>query len=65
MSLQNNIPKINSDEYWKQMDNLFAEDEKKKLIESIKKSDTEKFYNFTAMMRITNTLKRVKVQEKK
>ena len=29
MSLQNNIPKINSDEYWKQMDNLFAEDEKK------------------------------------
>ena len=47
------------------MDNLFAGDEKKKLIESIKKSDTEKFYNFTAMMRITNTLKRVKVQEKK
>ena len=65
MSLPNNIPKINSDEYWKQMDHLFAAAEQKNLIESIKKSDTEKFYDFTAMMRITNTLKRVKVLEKK
>jgi len=35
MTLQNNIPKINSDKYWKQMDSLFAEAEKKNLIESI------------------------------
>ncbi len=65
MTLQNNIPKINSDKYWKQMDSLFAEAEKKNLIESIKKSDTEKFYDFTAMMRFTNTLRRLKVQKKK
>jgi len=65
MTLPNDIQKINSDEYWRQMDKLFAEAEKKNLIESIKKTDTEKFYNFTAMMRITNTLKGLKILENK
>ena len=65
MALPTKISDINNAEYWNQVDQLFTEAEKKNLIESIKKSDTEKFYDFTAMMRVTNTLNRVKLSGKK
>ena len=61
MQILTQIPNINDADYWQQMDKLFAEVEKKNMIAAIKKSDTEKFYDFTAMMRITNTLKKVKI----
>jgi hypothetical protein len=50
--------------HWQQMDELFAADEKKKLLEAIIKSDTEKFYAFTSMLRLTNTLNKITVQKK-
>jgi hypothetical protein len=54
-----------SDEYWKKMDEHFAIAEKKNIMAAISKSDTEKFYEFTRMMRITNTLKKAKILVKK
>ncbi|MEI9959019.1 MAG: hypothetical protein WDM90_22510 [Ferruginibacter sp.] len=53
-----------SDEYWKKMDELFAIAERKNIISAISKTDTEKFYEFTKMMRITNTLKKAKIVSK-
>lgn len=56
---------LHTDEYWLQMDKLFALAEEKNLIAAIKKTDTEKFYEFTSMMRVTNTLDKLKVRVKK
>ena len=56
---------IYSDAYWKEVDKLFALAEKKNLLEAINKSDTEKFYLFTRMLRITNTLKKARTSLKK
>ena len=56
---------IHSDAYWKEVDKLFALAEKKNLLEAINKSDTEKFYLFTRMLRITNTLKKARTSLKK
>lgn len=65
MSANNNKSNLHNDAYWLQMDELFALAEKKNLIEAINKSDTEKFYRFTSMMCISNTLSKVKIIEKK
>jgi hypothetical protein len=47
------------------MDELFALAEKKNLLEAINRSDTEKFYAFTSMLRVANTLNKVKLLQKK
>lgn len=49
------------DQYWQKVDDQFAAAERKNILEAIKKSDTEKFYLFTRMLRITNTLNKAKV----
>jgi hypothetical protein len=43
------------------MDAHFEIAERKNIVAAITKSDTEKFYEFTRMMRITNTLKKAKI----
>ena len=60
---QKNIVNENG-EYWKKMDELFALEEKRRIIEAIKMSDTEKFYLFTRMIRLYNTFKKIKVTDK-
>ena len=55
----------NSDAYWENADKLFVLAEKKNLLEAINKSDTEKFYLFTRMLRITNTLEKARISIKK
>ena len=65
MLSNNNTTNLYTDEYWLQMDKLFALAEEKNLIEAIKKTDTEKFYAFTFMLRVTNTLNEIKVLQKK
>ena len=52
-------------EYWQKADEQFALAERKNIVEAISKSDTEKFYQFTRMMRITNTLKKAKISANK
>ena len=61
MPSQNKNITTTSNEYWKKMDEQFALAERKNILEAISKTDTEKFYQFTTMMRITNTLKKAKV----
>jgi hypothetical protein len=56
---------IGSNEYWQKADEQFALAERKNIVEAISKSDTEKFYQFTRMMRITNTLKKAKISANK
>ena len=56
---------LHTDAYWQQMDELYALAEEKNLIAAIKKTDTEKFYAFTSMLRVTNTLNKLKVLQKK
>ena len=65
MSSNNDTPHLHTDEYWRQMDKLFAFAEEKNLMAAIKKTDTEKFYAFTSMLRVTNTLNKLKVLQKK
>ena len=65
MSSNNDTPHLHTDEYWRQMDKLFAFAEEKNLMAAIKKTDTEKFYAFTSMLRVTNTLNKLKVVQKK
>ena len=45
---------------WNQMDELFALVERKNILEAINKTDTEKFLLFTKMIRIANTLKKLR-----
>jgi hypothetical protein len=61
----NNTPNSHTDAYWLQMDRLYALAEEKNLIAAIKKTDTEKFYAFTSMLRVANTLNKIKVLQKK
>lgn len=56
---------ITLNKYWQKADEQFALAEKKNIVEAISKSDTEKFYQFTRMMRITNTLKKAKISANK
>jgi hypothetical protein len=65
MSSHNDKSNLHTDAYWLQMDELFALAEKKNLTAAIKKTDTEKFYAFTSMMRMANTLAKAKVLKKK
>jgi hypothetical protein len=50
---------------WKKMDALYEAEEIARRKEAILRSDTEKFLHFTKMIRINNTLKRMKVTHKK
>lgn len=61
----NDTTNLHTNEYWLQMDKLFVLAEEKNLLEAIKKTDTEKFYAFTSMLRVTNTLNKIKVLQKK
>lgn len=65
MPSNNDKSNLHDDAYWLQMDELFALAEQKRIIEAIKKTDTEKFYAFTSMLRVTNTLNKIKVFQKK
>lgn len=65
MPPHNNTPNLQNDKYWLQMDELFELAEKKNLLTAINRSDTEKFYQFTTMLRVANTLSKIKVLEKK
>jgi hypothetical protein len=65
MSFDIDNKKSQTDAYWLQMDRLYAEAEEKNLIAAIKKTDTEKFYTFTSMLRVANTLNKIKVLQKK
>ncbi len=65
MSPNNNTPNPHDNKYWLQMAKLFELAEKKNLLTSINRSDTEKFYQFTTMLRVANTLSKVKILEKK
>jgi hypothetical protein len=65
MSANNNTPDLHTDAYWLQMDKLYALAEEKNLKAAIKKTDTEKFYAFTSMLRVTNTLNKIKTAQKK
>ena len=65
MSSNNDTPHLHTDEYWRQMDKLFAFAEEKNLMAAIKKTDTEKFYAFTSMLRVSNTLNKIKLLQKK
>jgi hypothetical protein len=47
------------------LDTLYLAEENKRRKEAILKTDTEKFFLFTRMMRISNTLKKFKVTHKK
>ncbi len=48
--------------YWKKVDELSALKEKQRIIESVSKSDTEKFFLFTKMLRLHYTFQKIKVQ---
>lgn len=48
--------------YWQKVDELSALKEKQRIIEAISKTDTEKFFLFTKMLRLHNTLQKIKVQ---
>lgn len=65
MPLINNKSNCHNEAYWLQMDELFALAEKKNLIIAVNKSDTEKFHQFTSMMRVTNTLNKAIILKKK
>ncbi len=65
MSANKDTPGLHTDAYWLQMDKLYAKAEEKNLIAAIKKTDTEKFYAFTSMLRVANTLNKIKVLQKK
>jgi hypothetical protein len=65
MPVNHDKMKSHTDAYWLQMDKLHALAEEKNLIAAIKKTDTEKFYAFTSMMRVANTLNKIKVLPKK
>ena len=65
MFANNNTTDLHNDAYWLQMDKLYALAEEKNLIEAVKKTDTEKFYAFTSMLRVANTLNKIKVLQKK
>lgn len=65
MSPNNNTHNPQDNTYWLQMAKLFELAEKKNLLTSINRSDTEKFYQFTTMLRVANTLSKVKILEKK
>lgn len=47
------------------IDALYLYAEKSRRKEAILRTDTEKFFQFTRMMRINNTLKRAKIIHKK
>ncbi len=65
MSSNNDTSHLHTDAYWLQMDRLYTLAEEKNLIAAIKKTDTEKFYTFTSMLRVANTLNKIKVLQKK
>ncbi len=65
MSANNDTPHLHDDTYWLKMDKLYALAEEKNLIAAIKKTDTEKFYAFTSMLRVANTLNKLKLLQKK
>jgi hypothetical protein len=47
------------------LDALYLCEEKSRRKEAISRTDTEKFFQFTRMMRINNTLKKAKIIHKK
>ncbi len=50
---------------WNKMDALYEAEEIARRKEAILRTDTEKFLQFTRMMRINNTLKKMKITHKK
>ena len=65
MSENNITPNIHTDAYWLLIDKLYAAAEEKNLKTAIKRTDTEKFYAFMSMLRVANTLNKIRVLEKK
>jgi hypothetical protein len=59
-SLQKNIIDTSDNDYWQKVDKLAALKERQNIIEAITKTDTEKFFLFTKMLRLHNTLKKIK-----
>jgi hypothetical protein len=49
----------------KDLDALYESVDKKRRIEAIKRTDSEKFFDFTRMIRITHMLKNAKITHKK
>lgn len=48
-------------EYWQKVDELAAAKERQNIIQAISKPDTEKFFLFTKMLRLHNTLQKIKI----
>ena len=65
MSANNNTPNLHTDAYWLQLDKLYARAEEKNLKKAIQRTDTEKLHAFTSMLRVANTLNKIKVLQKK
>jgi hypothetical protein len=47
--------------YWQKVDELSVLKERQRIIEAISKTDTEKFFLYTQMLRLNNTMKKVKI----
>ena len=62
MSQAHNYNAEDAVSYWKKVDELAALKEKQRILESVSKSDTEKFFLFTKMLRLHNTFQKIKVQ---
>jgi len=65
MSANNNTPNLHTDAYWLHIDKLYAQAEEQNLKKAIQRTDTEKFYAFTSMLRVANTINKIKVLQKK
>lgn len=50
---------------WQKMDAFHQAEEIARRKEAILRTDTEKFFRFTKMMRVNNTLRRMRVTHKK
>jgi hypothetical protein len=58
--LQKNIVDTSDSGYWQKVDELAALKERQNIIEAINRTDTEKFFLFTKMLRLHNTLQEIK-----
>jgi hypothetical protein len=59
-SSQKNIITTNNSDYWQKVDELATLKERQNIIEAITKTDTEKFFLFIKMLRLHNTLQKIK-----
>jgi hypothetical protein len=59
-SLQKKIIDTSDSDYWQKVDELAALKERQNIIEAITKTDTERFFLFTKMLRLHNTLQKIK-----